>query len=473
MKNKDNCTDIICSRRRLLQGLGITGATLAFHQFLPGLASATVYDPDTAPLFIHCSFDGGWDQLLALDPRDNTEFTSSSSIHAGYDVLAGSDQELNQVLSSTSGTGLVRPDGSNITFGPAVGRLADRFADLCVLRGVDMGTLTHEVGRRYFLTGKFPRGLAASGSSLSTWHAAQTGDLTPIPNLVVGMETYNEGLENFASGLSVKQSVDLLTVLMKLGIPLNDPSASAVANFLWNEKCADQLYDKSGEVTTFLDSSVKAETLGSGELAKHFMFIKNAKPDIKELYEAFDVNVGKLGQETGGAKGQAMIAAQALTKGISQSVSIQLAQGIDHHDDDYQTAHSKALRTGFNALADLIGVLKSRLDANGKPFWDRTTLICTSEFARTPKINQRGGRDHHLSSSCLLAGKGISGNQVIGATTDTDFSRQLIDFKTGELNPDGLDIRPPDVHATLLKAMGMSYEHISNQNPRILESALS
>ena len=63
-------------------------------------------------------------------------------------------------------TGLVQPAGSNIAFGPAIGKLAaQHYQDLAVVRGVNMGTLTHEVGRRYFLTGKFPRGLAASGSS--------------------------------------------------------------------------------------------------------------------------------------------------------------------------------------------------------------------------------------------------------------------------------------------------------------------
>jgi uncharacterized protein (DUF1501 family) len=259
---------------------------------------------------------------------------------------------------------------------------------------------------------------------------------------------------------------------MKMGVPLSDASASAVADYLWKEKCADSLYDANKMVTTFLDSSIKSQTLGSGQLAKHFQFTKNASPAIQELYSAFNINMGKLTQETNGAKGQAMIAAQSIIQGLSQTVSIQLANGIDHHDDDYQTAHSKALRTGFEALADLISLLKNTLDGNGKPFWDRTTVICTSEFARTPKINQRGGRDHHLASSCLLAGNGIKGNQVIGATTNTDFSRELIDFDTGALNPTGLEIRPPDVHATLLKAMGMSYDHISNQEPRILTPAL-
>ena len=40
------------------------------------------------------------------------------------------------------------------------------------------------------------------------------------------------------------------------------------------------------------------------------------------------------------------------------------------------------------------------------------------EFGRTPRINANAGRDHHpLSFNVALAGGGIRGGQVIGATT--------------------------------------------------------
>ena len=82
-----------------------------------------------------------------------------------------------------------------------------------------MGTLTHDVGLRYNITGKFPRGLSANGSALPTWFVDQLGHvigpdaLPPIPNLVVGPETYNEGLNAYASGLQVSSSDDLRGVL--------------------------------------------------------------------------------------------------------------------------------------------------------------------------------------------------------------------------------------------------------------------
>ncbi len=184
------------SRRKLLGALGLGGGALLLDGFL-GLrhAQADVGDPDDAPLLVMCEFSGGWDTLYSLDPRNHQLFGDpAGGIYTGFDTVT--DPTTKGVIDTTS-TGLVRPVGGNIDFGPAIGSIAaDHRDELCVVRGVNMGTLTHEVGRRYFLTGKFPRGLAASGSSLETWWAAAGGHLSDhqIPNLVSGgAETYNEG----------------------------------------------------------------------------------------------------------------------------------------------------------------------------------------------------------------------------------------------------------------------------------------
>jgi uncharacterized protein (DUF1501 family) len=46
-----------------------------------------------------------------------------------------------------------------------------------------------------------------------------------------------------------------------------------------------------------------------------------------------------------------------------------------------------------------------------------TLVVAIGEFGRTPKINKNGGRDHwgHVFSFAL-AGAGISGGQVFGAS---------------------------------------------------------
>ena len=124
-------------------------------------------------------------------------------------------------------------------------------------------------------------------------------------------------------------------------------------------------------------------------------------------------------------------------------------------------------------MSELITYLKETLDSKGKPFWDRTTLLCFSEFARSPKINAQGGRDHHLASACLVAGNGIKGNSVVGATKDSNYDVRPINLETGAPDDEmGTIIRPSDVHATLLSAAGLPYDHISNQSPKLIKAML-
>ena len=50
---------------------------------------------------------------------------------------------------------------------------------------------------------------------------------------------------------------------------------------------------------------------------------------------------------------------------------------------------------------------------------DKTLVIWMGEFGRTPRINPRAGRDHYPRAfSAVLAGGGVRGGQVLGATDD-------------------------------------------------------
>jgi Protein of unknown function (DUF1501) len=63
------------------------------------------------------------------------------------------------------------------------------------------------------------------------------------------------------------------------------------------------------------------------------------------------------------------------------------------------------------ALAALID------DLDQRGLLETTLVIALGEFGRTPKINDRGGRDHWSNAmSVLFAGGGTPGGQVVGAT---------------------------------------------------------
>ena len=68
-----------------------------------------------------------------------------------------------------------------------------------------------------------------------------------------------------------------------------------------------------------------------------------------------------------------------------------------------------------------------------------------------------------------MAGKGIEGGQVVGSTDNDEFMLEPVDPVTGaSLDEDsgGVVIRPTDIHATALTAMGLSYESSVESEPR-------
>ncbi len=57
-------------------------------------------------------------------------------------------------------------------------------------------------------------------------------------------------------------------------------------------------------------------------------------------------------------------------------------------------------------------------DCEARGLDDKILLVCTGEMGRTPRINQRGGRDHWAKlAPLLLYGGGIRSGQVIGQST--------------------------------------------------------
>lgn len=429
--------------------------------------------PYEGKFLLFCTFEGGWDQLLAADPRDATDsrFGPGKAINPGYDLIKDSDEAIERAVDElTGGTGVYQPEGSRLTVGPAMTKLADEhWQDLCLIRGMDMGTLTHAVGRRYFLTGKFPRGLQASGASLVTAAAGSLGEHTPLINLVMGMETFNDKQPTWASGLSVNQASDILSVLSPLNTPLDVATQQAVEAYLANVSAYEDALNSGNQlVSRFRESIPTADALASGGYAEHFDY-KNPIAETAATLSYFGVESES---DMAEAPGQAFIAAQAITQGIAQCVSVRLASGLDNHDDSWLSDHGPGMRLGFDTLSQLISYLKTHRDHNDQPYWDRTVLVASSEFARTPIINSQFGRDHHLSSSCIVAGAGIRGNTVIGGTDDT-YTRLRVNPITGETGDGRSLIRPPDVHASILAAMGLPYDHLANQVPTILEAMLA
>jgi hypothetical protein len=81
---------------------------------------------------------------------------------------------------------------------------------------------------------------------------------------------------------------------------------------------------------------------------------------------------------------------------------------------------------------------------------DSTLVFWGGEFGRTPGAQNRDGRDHHpYGFSIWLAGGGIRGGQVHGATDDFGY-RAAVDRCS-----------VADLHATMLNQLGLDYQRLS------------
>jgi len=221
-------------------------------------------------------------------------------------------------------------------------------------------------------------------------------------------------------------------------------------------------------MTLFKDSRAEARSIVSSSAATLFQYSLAAP--VEPLFGTLDIGTSA---DLSGAKGKAAIAALALEHNISEAVSVQLADQLDDHAD-WDQNHATTLRPSFDVLGNLITYLKNAdyQGPGGGKVWSRTTMIVFSEFGRGPLVNSRSGRDHHLASSCLVAGPKIKGNFVVGATSDQDMSVTKMDLTSGQSSDAGALVRPADVHATVLQSMGLSYDHLLNQSPQIIQAIL-
>jgi len=446
-------------RRDFLRASLVLGGSAAFFGSstpLTGLARAqtATSGPASAPLrddrfYVFCYFSGGWDVLLGLDPRDPAVFNngslSATRIQPAYEPLPAADQAP------------VRLDvGSRPRiFGPYIGELAgpslvDRLA---VVRGLSMDTLTHEVGRRRWLTGHQPSGLSARGSSAGGWLASALGVGEPIPNLVVGAETYNVDQPTYASALKVATGNDLLRALRPAGPTLSPALLRRVEDHL-AAQAACPVGRRSPLWTSAEESRVATADMLSRRLDALFDFTANT-PDMLGLRSRYGMNVG-LGLGT--PEAQAAMAAQALVGGISRAVTIEVAGGLDTHFNNWTTQQGPAQRRGFNAVARLARHLQETefYTDDGSSWLDHTVIVGFSEFSRTPMLNAALGRDHHLTNSCFLLGGPIRGVDV-GASSDDGMLPQPIDLATGAVVQDGGGeiVKPDHVLQTLFDDVGL------------------
>jgi len=119
--------------------------------------------------------------------------------------------------------------------------------------------------------------------------------------------------------------------------------------------------------------------------------------------------------------------------------------GWDMHDRNFaqmQDRHAWMLDQAASALLD---------DLDQRGLLHETVVVAIGEFGRTPKINNKAGRDHwHQCYSAIVAGGGIRGGQVVGASD-----------ARGEY-PRLRPVHPRDLFTTVLDRIGIGTTRLTS-----------
>jgi len=120
--------------------------------------------------------------------------------------------------------------------------------------------------------------------------------------------------------------------------------------------------------------------------------------------------------------------------------------GADWDDahTDLTGSHPRMAAKSDQPIAGLLQDLKSR------GLLDSTLVVWGGEFGRTPLSQGDNGRDHHpYGFSMWMAGGGIKGGQVLGATDE--FGVQAAEMR----------VDAHDVNATILRLLGIDHKHLT------------
>ena len=171
------------------------------------------------------------------------------------------------------------------------------------------------------------------------------------------------------------------------------------------------------------------------------------------------------GQPASTPFGNALLVAKQILAADQGTRAIQIQYGSwDMHQDIYglQNANGQNMFTMGPVLDGALSSFLADMKASG--LLDKTLIVMSGEFGRTPGISAAGGRDHFLLQSAVFAGAGIKGGKVLGATNadgsvTTDFGWN----GSGSAGP--RYVRPEDIEATIYSALGIDWTTIRRDDP--------
>ena len=316
--------------------------------------------------------------------------------------------------------------------------LGGQLGNVALVRSVRSWALVHVLARTWMMIGRNP----AQGASRFAPHIGS------VVSQELSKQNPNAILPAFVS-LNVSNGPGA-GFLPPLHNPFYlSPGGGGMANT--TNAAGQARFDRRSALLTDLEAEMKVsgelgagvdETFAYNAAARKLMY-NQAVTNIFTFDAAERARYGNTGF------GNACIAAKRMLRANEGARFIQITHGDwDHHENIYtpNSGHWNIARQFDNAIAPLIADLKN------DGMLDETLIVCMGEFGRTVgALNSGQGRDHFAQQAILLAGGGMKGGKVVGATNASG----AITTESGWAR--NRDIRPEDVEATIYSALGIDY----------------
>jgi uncharacterized protein (DUF1501 family) len=321
---------------------------------------------------------------------------------------------------------------------PHVATVADKLA---ILRSMTHGESDHTAGYHVMMTGMHPgTGAAfnraikdnnvhpALGSTVAKLgrHASSLPAYISVPNLL------NSGGPAFLGASCAPfvieddpASPDFSVRDIVLPDGVTNPRSLRRQAALREVNRLDRSAERVSKDVQFLDTFYeKAYNLMTSAEAKAAFDISRESDAVREEYGATSL-------------GQCCLLSRRLVEAGCRFVSIENGHW-DTHRKNTSSLRDLLVPSLDRALAALIR------DLDRRGMLDSTLVVLTTEFGRTPRINQMAGRDHWPPAfSIVMAGGGLKTGQVVGATDKQ--AAYVVDRP----------IQPTDMAATVLSVLGI------------------
>lgn len=375
-------------RRQFLQNALASGSIFLLSSLCPNPTHAQAVGGTTDRPLLILRFNGAWDTLVATDARTKENLNSFG--FSDYEFLS---------FDERVGARAFQDAQLGMTMKPLFGNLED----LCIINGLlmDLNSNIHETNRDYMSSGNlerttafFPFALAQSFPAKSQTRVGYFMEYEPLRDNNYFLKSATKNLTSFS-----EKTDDAYEDIL-----LDDSSAASMQKNIINQ-------NKREQESILLLNRLIAET-------------------EKELSPT------KIGYK------QAALALAGLGSGYLKMAQVDMVMDpeLDTHSS-HKAQHLPNLTEAFEYISKVIKFMKAtpyKLDPSlKKSLFDVTTVVITSEFARTTYSEGSTGTSHNqYNNSCILFGGSVRGNTLIGES-------QI--YKGSEINVSG---QPSLLHAS-------------------------